>query len=374
MFYGRIYAMELDSFTSLLLYLVIFLSASIFAYLGHKSGRKSFWLFAILLPAVLAGLRYSAGTDSLAYRSFYAEVNEEDWSYSVLRITTGEMEPLIVLLSRLGGFLNLGASSMLFCFALITTIFFALCCKKYNSKYSWLCYGLLIFMAFPESFNMMRQMAAISVQAYLLCDIAQKIHLNEKNNILKIIVLSILAYSLHYSSLILLPVLALPWITKHCRYRRIIFSLSLIAVFCMFALPFTISLVSDLGILSQKHLDTLLSGDGSLININFFATFILAIAFILNTRRTKSDSDRQKSILMLAGVSYSAIGFYSGYLGRLSTLFWIFIITAIVDIVAQLFQKESHRVAISSAVAIVYFVLYFGVLGFSQIMPYSLLF
>jgi hypothetical protein len=142
----------------------------------------------------------------------------------------------------------------------------------------------------------------------------------------------------------------------------------------MFALPFAISLVSDLGILSQKHLDTLLGGDGSLININFFATFILAIAFILNTRRTKSDNDRQKSILMLAGVSYSAIGFYSGYLGRLSTLFWIFIVMAIVDIVAQLFQKESHRVAISSAVAIVYFVLYFGILGFSQIMPYSLLF
>lgn len=366
--------MEFDIFSSMLLYLAVFLSASTFAYMGHRTGRKSFWLFAIIIPAILAGLRYSAGTDSLTYRTFYDEVNKEAWSMSMWRIGSGSMEPLVVLLSRLGGFLGLGASFMLSCFALITTSFFALCCKKYNSKYAWLCYGLLLFMAFPDSFNMMRQMAAVAVQAYLICDLMQRQQRAQKTNFLKILVLSALAYSLHYSSLILLPLILLPWATKHILYRRMIAFLSIAAAFCMFVLPFAIQIIGSIGILSQKHLDTLMGDDGSLINVNFFTSILLSIAFILNFRRTKSESDKQKSTLMLAGVSYSAIGFYSGYLGRLSTIFWIFAVMAIVDILIQLFPKKSHRIAISSTVAIVYFVLYFGVLGFSQIMPYSLLF
>jgi hypothetical protein len=51
--------------------------------------------------------------------------------------------------------------------------------------------------------------------------------------------------------------------------------------------------------------------------------------------------------------------------------FWIFVVMAAGDLICQLGKKESHRIAICSTVAILYFIVYFCVLGMNQIMPYD---
>ena len=92
---------------------------------------------------------------------------------------------------------------------------------------------------------------------------------------------------------------------------------------------------------------------------------------LANYHRRELLFDKQYGLLLLLGAAYSAVGFYSGYLGRLSMFFWIFIIMIAGEMLYQLTKKNRLRVAICSAVAILYFVVYFFVFGFNAIFPYD---
>ena len=75
---------------------------------------------------------------------------------------------------------------------------------------------------------------------------------------------------------------------------------------------------------------------------------------------------------MLVGTVYSAVGFYSGYVGRMANFFWVFIIIAAVDLIGQLSDKKYSRIVISLALGILYLVIYYAVLGFDVVLPYSI--
>lgn len=363
--------MELSNLASVVLYLTVFLAATCFAYLGQKKNNKIFYLLAILLPTLLIGFRYSAGTDTLTYREFYKEIGHEDLSFTLARVTTGSMEPFIVGVSYLGNLLHLDASFLLLVFAGITTAFLLGTARLFSRERGWLYFGALLLILLPESLNMMRQVAAISVQAYALMSIFVAQKKNERVHWLTVIALIIFSISLHYSSAILLPVFLVPAATKCKCWRSLVVVLLGIAAACLFAYPLIINTAFSLGIFSEKHVATFLDAEGSLINIKFIGAIALAMIFLASKHRRDSIEDKQMSTLMIAGTIYSAIGFYSAYLGRLAMLFWVFIIMLGVDLVCQLSQKESRRVAISLAVAISYFVIYYCVLGLNAIVPYD---
>ena len=163
--------MELSDFASVALYLAVFLTAIALAYIGQKKNNKTLCVLAILLPVIIAGFRYSAGTDSITYRNFYTEVGNEDISKTVDRLNSGGLEPFLILFSVVGNALHLPASFLFICFALITAVFLYATTRLFNKERAWLYYGMLLLIVFPESLNMMRQVAAISVQAYALVSI-----------------------------------------------------------------------------------------------------------------------------------------------------------------------------------------------------------
>lgn len=363
--------MELSNFASILLYLAVFLSAICFAYIGQKKKNKIFIALALILPIVLVGFRYSSGTDSLTYRNFYAEVGTEDFSFTMARLMSRSIEPFIVFVSVIGNFFHLPASFLLLVFAAVTILALYGTARLFNKDRAWLYYGALLLILFPESMNMMRQIAAISVQAYALMFIYKAQRDNERIRWSVVVLLTLFAVTLHYSTLLLLPVLLLPLVTKNKYWRSIVLGLSIVALICIFAFPTIINLGVNMGLVSEKHLVTFLEAEGSIINIKFFGALSLFSILLANYKRTKSISDKQMSLLMLVGILYAGVGFHSGYLGRIAMFFWIFIIIAAIDVICQLLEKERHRAIAGVTCATLYFVFYYLVLGLNSILPYS---
>lgn len=363
--------MELGYFTSIALYLSVFLASGFLMYVGEKKKRYSLIILSLLLPALLAGLRLNTGTDSATYRTFYLDLTSEGFDASISRIKDGTMEPFIVLLSRFGGLLHLSVNFVFFVFALITVLFLYLTTRKFSKNNSWLYFLILLLVAFPDSFNIMRQLAAVAVQAFALGYIYSKQREGRKINLFIVLILIFSSVMLHYSSALLVPILLLPFLMKHIRGRSLYCVLSITAVACVCIFPSILSFVSSIGLLSPKHISTLMGTPGSVVNIKFISCLTLTIIYAINYLRSKSQRDKFLCFLTLFGTLYSAVGFYSGYVGRLANFFWIFIIIALVDLLGQLTDKKYSRIIISVLLGVLYFVVYYGILGFDAIIPYS---
>lgn len=364
--------MEFDVFSSVVLYLAVFLIAGILVYVGEKKKKITPILIAFLLPVLLAGFRYSSGTDSLTYRQFYSDIKSESFEASMSRINDGSMEPFIVLLSRLGNFLHLDVSFIYIIFAAITVIFFYLTAKTISHKNAWLYFTLLLLIVFPDSLNIMRQIAAVAVQAFALSYIYDKRRNQEKPKLLLVLLLAGFSTILHYSSVLLLPVMLLPLAIHGIRNRSLYLILSVCAVACVCAFPTILEVATSVGLVSHKHIATFMETPGSIINVKFFAATILTIVYLVNYRRTGLRRDKFLCFLMLVGAVYSAVGFYSGYVGRMANFFWVFIVVALVDLIGQLTDKKYSRIIICLLLGVFYLIGYFAILGFSEVLPYSI--
>lgn len=363
--------MELTLFASVVLYIAVFLLAAYCARAGQIKKNRTLQIIAVALPILLAGLRLHAGTDTDTYRAFYSHIGNESFAASMSRVTSGAMEPLIVLLARLGNAFHLNASFVFVVFAAITVIALYFTTRNLSKEHAWLYYGMLLFLCFPESLNIMRQIAAVSVQALALSYIIKRTHENKPVHVLNVILLALLAIFLHYSSILLIPALLLPFFVKHIRGRTLFVLMAIAVSICLFAFPQVLAIIAEFGLLPQKHLDTFLATPGSLINVKFFAATLLTAVFFTNFFRRRDKKDKEYGFLMMLGMIYSGIGFYSGYIGRMSTFFWVFIIIGMVNLVNQLFKQERDKLLVNCLIAVSYFVLYFAVLGFDEILPYS---
>ena len=359
--------MQFDAFISAVIYLATFLTAGACAYFGIKYKKVSLKILAIALPLLLATFRYSTGTDTLTYRQFYLDIGNESFKASWSRVLVGAMEPVIVLVARLGNILHLDASFMFGIFALITLIFLYATAKNFTKSRVWIFYTAMLFFIFPESLNIMRQIAAVSVQAYVLSYIFRNFRDKRRTNVWLCILLTVFAASLHYSSILLIPVLFLPLLTRKVPTRSLILILSVMAATCALAYPHLLAMVGDIGIISEKHLETFAATDGSIINVKFILSLVMSIVFLINYRRTNNLRDKNLGIILLGGTVYSAVGFYSAYLGRLAILFWVFIIVSIVEMIWQIFEKDRHRIAVVLGSSAVYFLLYYSILGLGAI-------
>ena len=359
--------MQFDVFISAVIYVATFLTAGACAYFGIKYKKTTFKILAILLPFLIATFRYSTGTDTLTYRQFYADIGNESFAASWSRVLLGAMEPVIVLVAKLGNALHLDASFMFGVFALITLVFLYATAKNFTKSRVWIFYTAMLFFIFPESLNIMRQIAAVSVQAYVLSYIFRNFRDKQKTNVWRCILLTIFAAMLHYSSILLVPVLFLPLLTRKVPTRSLMLVLSVLAAACALVYPYILAMVGSIGIISEKHLETFAATDGSIINVKFILSLIMAIVFLINYRRTNNLRDKNLGIILLGGTIYSSIGFYSGYLGRLAILFWVFIIVAIVEMIWQIFEKDRDRISVVLGSSAVYFILYYSVLGLGAI-------
>lgn len=345
-------------------------------YLSYRTKKRVFILFALALPIILASIRFMVGTDFKAYDAFYSIIQNENSEVTISRLLGFEMEPFIILTSLVGGIFHFGSWFMFFIYSAITVLFAYLTFRLVDRKNSWLLYGAFLFITFLSSFNQMRQAAAIAVLAFLIGYIINNINMHKRTKLIYIILGCIFAVSLHYSSVILLPILPIPFLSTKIK-RTILYPLLTISIFASaLLLPTILNIIVGIGILPDKQLTTLLSGDygGSILNFSFYVFFVL---FIVMANHYRSQPKNKKgtiyTTLMGIGTLYASFGFHSGYLGRLADLFWVFAIISIWEIVNDFQDSIYKKALIISLFSIAYFTLVYVILGVDAIIPYQTL-
>ncbi len=367
--------MTFNAFTSVIIYFFVFSMSTVLMYIGGKKKLKTLTILSLLIIVIFSAIRFEAGTDTATYRTFYEQVSTSTIERSMVRLMSGEIEPFILLTATVGGLLGLDAWFMFGIFALITIFFFYKTSQKLDKKYYWVLYGALLIMAFPNSLNTMRQMAAMSVLSYLLSNIIDSVIKKQRVHVTKIVLFSLFAISLHYSSVALLPILLVPYIVNRFGYHKAFYIFGFLAIFIVTLYKPALLILTTVRIVSQKHYYTFVDTSGSLLNFNFLICGSLALIGALHYRHHKNANPVNEHMLpiIMTGAAYSAIGFYSGYLGRLADFFWPFAIFMLWQIISETKEPPLTKIATIYAIAVAYFLLAFVILGTNQLIPYDII-
>lgn len=174
-----------------------------FGWLTAHSGQKySFkigradMLIPVVFISLLMGFRYQVGTDWEQYLAYYLDVLHYGMSWQ--EITESRMEPLYGILNVYSAFFNLPYQIF---FALIMFLHLILLYKSFDQYVFLLPYGLFFYITtfFFFSLNGQRQSLAICVFFFSLRYILRK-------DILRYTCCILVAFLIHYSSVILFPV------------------------------------------------------------------------------------------------------------------------------------------------------------------------
>lgn len=147
-----------------ILNLIYTLFFGIIIYNSKIKNKNTIYLGTMLLIlVVISSFRnYTVGTDTYTYLNYFDVIgigNSSIWDYS--------MEPLFVLLNKIGYFISSNSQIILFLSALIINLLIILRVKD-SSPYPWLSIYLFISMyIFYQSFNGMRQYIAIAITFYV---------------------------------------------------------------------------------------------------------------------------------------------------------------------------------------------------------------
>ncbi len=364
--------MTLTNSATVVFYLLFFTLIILFSYLGFYKKNKVCAVLAILLPILVAAFRYNVGTDYAAYSEMYNQVSHESMNSIHSRFATGASEPLVLIIIVL--FKNILFGHWLFFafFAFITTVFLYLAFKKFDEKKVWLLYSGAMLILFPLSFNAMRQIAAISVITFVLMNII----FDKKKRYWHYLLFTVLAISIHYSTILFLPVLLVPLIAMKTNYKRLSFFIMLALGVALVILPPLMSLVIDAGILPEKYSNTFEQYEPAAISFDLLIIGIIAAMVFITRRHFNSypkETNRIIMTMMSCAVFYAGLGLFSAYIGRMADFFWPINIITLWLIIDRMKDKSQTKAAIFLIIPILYFIASYIIMGNSQIIPYQIM-
>ncbi len=193
-----------NNIPSLLLYLIVFICSALSVLWGlslcskkKKIAGLSLMALGILLPSVMAGIRYGVGNDFFPYLSMYNNAVMEKKLYF------RPIEPASALLITASGFIR-SPFLMFFGFSFITNACFFFAAKNIfrdDRKMISVTYFLTLLLHFSTSLNVMRSIAAIAILALSFSLIVNK---RNAGRIILSILLIFAAALFHLSALIAL--------------------------------------------------------------------------------------------------------------------------------------------------------------------------
>ena len=361
--------MILSNIASILFYFFIFFSVILFSYLYKRTKKTIFAAISVILPALFVALRFRVGTDTEGYIQMFNEVSSMDISQILYKVMSFGIEPFAIFVIKFSKLLGLDCFFFFFVFSILTFSAFFFGIKNISKEHAWLLFPACIILALPFSINIMRQGAAIAVVFLAFTSTLNK---DYKKFALP---LFILAFTIHFSSILLFPIFILKPFLKKYGLRRLMTAILVVLVFLLFALPKALPIIINNGLLPQKYLDTFGSFSSNLMNFDFLIFSILAFILLLTKNRTNSfpkELNQLFALLVLAGVCYSGAGFSSAYLGRFADFFWPFIIVAIWLFIDRLEDGRCFKQVLFLSAMLIYFTATTILMGNSELIPYGL--
>lgn len=312
---------------SYFLYNFILVGCFVFSYLAEKLNSKYLRLISrfivFLFLTIPASLRYYTGADYGSYVKFF--YNSQSLS---------KCEILWIFLNKIVIFLNLPVQ-FIFVFSAIL-IYYPICFKLKRKYYCLSIVLYIILFYYFKSYNILRQMIAVSFILWALIKF-------ESKNYIKSLILYLIAIGFHNSAIILLPCFFVSFIKiKGKRLPFILLFLILILCLRFNFLNIMFSLLSKLGSRYSKYANSkkfmsqlkINSGLGVLSRL-FFPIF--AIIFY------KKLKNKYSSNIYLLNFSYililtTILGIKVIILGRIRELF-IFVPLLLAGLVLEEFGK-----------------------------------
>lgn len=197
----------MNDLSSLILYLSVFALSSLLVALYFKYREKRIiasllLLASMLLPILLSGLRYVVGVDYWSYDEKFHFVADAGWGDLISmwgQAYWNYIEPSFFLIAKLTSLITESSWLLFTTYAAITVIGFYAGIIKTKSRYMALMVFIFLLFFFPQSFNAVRQLAAMAVIFYAT------ICLLNGGKGRHFIVLNIAAALLHYTAIIYLP-------------------------------------------------------------------------------------------------------------------------------------------------------------------------
>lgn len=180
---------------SILLYLFVFAGSAIIVQCGYKYKSYTIQIIGISLPIILGGLRYNVGLDYFSYLNAYADVvNPQVIGYRYL--ATPELDYSFYVISHVSDFLFSSPIAMYLIYCTVTTFAFYRALQIMKPKNVGVPLFFFYSIFFLNSFNLVRQGAAISIGCLAIT------HYSNGNK-LKAIIYLLIAVAFHSSAILL---------------------------------------------------------------------------------------------------------------------------------------------------------------------------
>lgn len=353
-------------FTSVLLYLSTYLLSALLlkyaAKANHRRGRIVFFVLALIPPCLLAGLRYQVGTDYMNY--YYLFLEHADLPFMDFLKTQNWMMLGLYFISRVAGLVD---SPVLYYFLFAAVIYAPVAWRIVEQKDTEPV-GILAFLflldGFTSGLNIMRQAAASS-----LCFFALK-YVHEQK-LLKYLITLVLAAAFHITAIVFAPVYYI-WNRRRQLAQFNLRTWLIVIAYAVVALNFS-SLAALLGEKYSRFGNERVLGR----NFSLLLNFLWLLIFLLFHRAIVRNDPKSGllTILILIGNILSLTGLRNTYAKRIGSYFtycefWLR---------TQLrygFMRNGRWLIVGLVIiySIAIFVLTYGVLGQSAIIPYQSVF
>ena len=288
----------MNELESLLFYFFSFLVSVFFYNLYNKKNKKIFLVLSFSIPMIISGIRYNVGTDYVNYINYYKWNSYISLSFSI-----------ISKIAHL--FYSYQVIFIIYSFLFLFFIFKGL--KNIKKEARTFAYFCFLFLFFTTSFNIVRQMLAISIVFY-----SYKYMLN--NDFKKYLIFILMASFFHNSALICIPFYIL-LNNKNNKYKFITLLLTIIIVLNLQSI---INLITRIELFSHYSM-YLNSYSNGISNRVFFLDFIILLYFFIN-KKSLINYDINNDKLYYIFLIYIVLllsGFISPFIKRISLYFSI---------------------------------------------------
>lgn len=293
------------------LYIAVFVASGYCFYLGITKNNKSALYASLLLPIILAGLRFIVGTDYESYMNITDSITKNESFLYILSAPQLSIEVAPKLLMKVGGLFGVGAQLFFVVCAALTVLFYWLSCRKLDSKYAALVYMTLLLTVFPSALNQVRQGVAIAMCLYAIFTTIDK-------RIITSVSLITMAATFHFSALLLLLLIPLYYVgrEKFFQSSKTLTIAVLTTTICTAMFSVISVLVPRVAFLA-KYADYFATNTSSL---DFKDLFIIYIPILIISLATRYFGERKHSILDEL-LPYSILSLVFAYTGPMLSLF-----------------------------------------------------
>jgi len=358
----------MSDFTSVIIYLITYSVSAYFLHKGlsdddHKNNKILIFL-ALILPILLAAFRYRVGTDFVSYMNRLEQSRTASLSDI---LNESYLEVGFTLIERFSSFI--GDRNFFFGFNAFLTILpiYFIFKNQYKKMNIGIAYFLYLTLFFTISFNIVRQMIAVSIIFWGFKFIFQK-------KMMEYIIVVLIAILFHSSAIVALPVYFF-WVRKEevktPPYRAIIGIL--IISLSVISFQLLLNLLSQLPAFSHFYAYTIRDTRGQ--NRDFFLK-LAVLVFLFIQRKYLIKLDKRYEFLLLLQFITVIIGF-TGFITpfvKRSALYFNIGQTILMSSI-PLIYKNNDKLLIKFLIilyGIIYFILVFFILRQGNIIPYRI--